>query len=149
MPVFMSQLYGLAIPFALPCCFDKLRVMLPRTIFFDMDDTLLDGWSAMTISWETVCHDYAPRAGCEADALRLAIRKHATEFWSDEAAVGHWRVALDEAREIVVRNALTTEGCDPSLAHEIAYEYGRRHSENLRPFEDAIETLESLRGAGY
>ncbi|HEX6032694.1 MAG TPA: HAD family hydrolase [Tepidiformaceae bacterium] len=123
--------------------------MLPRTIFFDMDDTLLDGWSAMTVSWETVCHDYAPTLGCDAEKLRLAIRKHATEFWSDEAAVGHWRVALDEAREIVIRNALTAEGWDPSFAREIAVEYAVRHGQNLRPFDDAVETLVALRSAGY
>lgn len=123
--------------------------MLPRAVFFDMDDTLLDGYSAMTVAWQTVCHDYAPQVGCDAEALRLAIRKHAMEFWKDEAAVGHWRLALDEARTIVVRNALLAEGWDSSLAQEIAYEYGRRHSENLRPFDDAVETLQALRDGGY
>ena len=123
--------------------------MLPRAIFFDMDDTLLDGVTAMTASWESVCHDYAPRLGCEAEVLRTAIRHHASEFWKDEAAVGHWRVNLDEARAIVVTNALTAEGWDPSLARDIALEYARRHSECLQPFDDAEETLTGLREAGY
>jgi putative hydrolase of the HAD superfamily len=124
--------------------------MLPRAVFFDMDDTLLDGYAAMTVSWETVCRDYAPRVGCEdAEALRLAIRKHATEFWKDEAAVGHWRLDLDAARTIVVRNALVAEGWDPALAQEIACEYGRRHTEHLAPFDDAVETLQQLRDAGF
>lgn len=123
--------------------------MLPRAIFFDMDDTLLDGVTAMTASWESVCHDYAPRLGCDPDALRKAIRHHATEFWKDEAAVGHWRVNLDEARTILVTNALAAEGWDTSLARDIAYEYAGRHSECLQPFDDAEETLTGLRKAGY
>jgi putative hydrolase of the HAD superfamily len=123
--------------------------VLPRAIFFDMDDTLLDGVTAMTASWEGVCHDYAPRLGCEAEALRVAIRKHAAEFWKDEAAVGHWRVNLDEARTIVVTNALTAEGWDCAFAREIAHDYARRHSECLQPFDDAEETLTGLREAGY
>ncbi|MEX1103589.1 MAG: HAD family hydrolase, partial [Dehalococcoidia bacterium] len=108
-----------------------------------------DGVAAMTVSWETVCRDYAPRLGCDAEALRLAIRKHATEFWKDEAAVGHWRINLDEARAMVVTNALTAEGWDCSVAREVALEYARRHTEHLAPFEDTHETLHALRAAGY
>jgi putative hydrolase of the HAD superfamily len=128
----------------------KLDLMAPRAIFFDMDDTLLDGVAAMTVSWEAVCQEYAPRIGCEdAEALRLAIRKSGAEFWKDEAAVGHWRLDLDEARAIVVTNALAAGGWDCSLAREMALEYSRRHWAHLQPFEDAHETLHDLRAAGY
>ena len=123
--------------------------MAPKAIFFDLDDTLLDGVTAMTAAWELVCAEYAPRLGCEAEPLRLAIRKHAVEFWKDEEAVAPWRLALDEARTMIVERALTAEGLDASLAWDIAYGYAERHREHSHLFEDAIETLESLREAGY
>lgn len=123
--------------------------MLPKAIFFDMDDTLLDGVTAMTVSWELVCAQYAPRLGCEAEPLRLAIRKHATEFWKDEEAVGHWRLALDEARTMIVESALTAEGWETSFARDIAHDYASRHREHSKLFDDAVETLEELRAAGY
>lgn len=129
--------------------FRKLERMLPRAIFFDMDDTLLDGVTAMTVSWELVCGEYAPRLGCEAEPLRLAIRKHASEFWKDEEAVGHWRVALDDARTLIVESALEAEGWDTSLARDIALEYAAHHREHSKLFEDTVETLEELRAAGY
>lgn len=127
----------------------KLEVMLPRTVFFDMDDTLLDGVSAWAVAWEIVCRDFAPRINCEADALREAIRQRASEFWNDEAAVGHWRVNLLGARELIVREALERQGWDTSLALDIAYEYEERHAANLFPFDDVVDTLQSLRTAGY
>jgi putative hydrolase of the HAD superfamily len=113
-----------------------------------MDDTLLDGHMAMTVAWETVCHDAASRLGGDAENLRLAIRREASAFWKDESVVGHWRLDLDGAREIVVGKALAAEGLDTSLAHTIAFDYARLHREHLRPFDDAFSTLDALREAG-
>jgi len=121
----------------------------PRAIFFDMDDTLLDGVAAMTAAWDAVCADAAPGCACEPAFLRDAIRREGAKFWADEAAVGHWRLDLDGARAIVVRNALAAEGFDTARAQEMATTYARLHREHLRPFEDAVPTLEALRGAGF
>lgn len=121
----------------------------PRAIFFDLDDTLLDAWSAMTVAWETVCHETAQTLGCDPQQLRLAIRREATEFWRDEGAVSPWRLKLDEAREHVVGLALAAEGLDISKARQIALEYARLHREHLALFEDAIPTLDGLRAAGF
>ncbi|MGH2610033.1 MAG: HAD family hydrolase, partial [Tepidiformaceae bacterium] len=71
------------------------------------------------------------------------------EFWKDEAAVGHWRVNLDEARTLIVTQALTAEGWDAAAARDIAYDYARRHRDCLQPFDDVEETLEGLRASGY
>ncbi|MBI5949160.1 MAG: HAD family hydrolase [Chloroflexi bacterium] len=120
----------------------------PTAIFFDMDDTLLDGVTAMQVSWATVCAEVAPGLGCEAEALRLAIRREAMEFWKDESLVGHWRLDLDGAREHIVRTALAAESLDASLARKISLGYKASHRENLRLFDDAIETLEAVRAAG-
>jgi len=113
-----------------------------------MDDTLLDGHTAMTIAWETVCHDASSRLGCDPEKLRLAIRREASAFWKDESVVGHWRLDLNGAREIVVGRALAAEGFGTTLAHTIAFDYARLHREHLRPFDDAFGTLDAVREAG-
>lgn len=113
-----------------------------------MDDTLLDGVTAMNAAWTAVCADAAPACGCDADFLRDAIRREGMKFWADEAAVGHWRLDLDGARAIVVENALSAEGFDTSRARELATMYARLHRENLQRFDDAVPTLEALRSAG-
>ncbi len=114
-----------------------------------MDDTLLDGVTAMTAAWQVVCNDTAGRVGCDAERLRLAIRREGAKFWEDEAAVGHWRLDLEGARKVVVERALAAEGIDAALGGEMAARYTSQHRENLHPFEDAIQTLECLRSAGY
>lgn len=113
-----------------------------------MDDTLLDGVAAMNAAWDAVCADIAPGCPCEQAFLRDAIRREGAKFWADEAAVGHWRLDLDGARAVVVRQALEAEGFDASRATEISAEYARLHRENLAAFHDAVPTLETLRGAG-
>jgi len=120
----------------------------PRAIFFDMDDTLLDGVAAATLSWDLVCAETATSLGCEAQKLRDAIRREGAAFWKDESLVGHWRLDLEGAREIVVRTALEAEGLDSSLARKVAHDYAAAHRTNLALFADAIETLEAVRGAG-
>lgn len=123
--------------------------MNPRAVFFDMDDTLLDGVAAMTVAWELTCREHGAALGCEPERLRLAIRKQANEFWKDEAAVGHWRLDLDGARERVVREALAEERLDTRPAGRIARDYRDCHRAHLQPFDDAFETLETVRAEGY
>lgn len=122
--------------------------MLPRAVFFDLDDTLLDGYSAMQAAWAIVCADFGPRLGVAPDVLRDTIRREATAFWKDEEAVGHWRVRLQDARTHVIELALRAEGLDTTLAEPLSQAYGAEHRAHLRPFGDAFETLEAVRAAG-
>ncbi len=120
-----------------------------RAVFFDMDDTLLDGYSAMQATWGVICADEARVQGCEADALRDAIRRESMLFWKDEAVVGHWRVRLEEARERCVQAALEKEGLDATRAGYIARRYSEEYRDRLQPFDDAIGTLQVLRANGF
>ena len=114
----------------------------PKAILFDLDDTLLDMVSAIQSSWEEVCADIAPRLGCDAATLRETIRRESALFWADERAVAEYRVKPIESRTIVVR-------LDDSGAEDIARRSLRGYLDRLAPFDDALETLESLRSQGY
>ena len=121
----------------------------PKAILFDLDDTLLDMVSAMQSSWQEVCADLAPRLGCDAATLRETIRRESAIFWADEKAVAGFRVKPLESRTIVVRLSLLSMGLDDSGAEDIARRSLRGYLDRLAPFDDSLETLESLRSQGY
>ena len=114
-----------------------------------MDDTLLDTSRGLEEAWELACRDAAPALGCEWTVIREAIRREAREFWRDEAAVGHWRTRLLEARMHVVRLALAAEGLDPAAAETLADRYGEEVTPRIQLFDDAVETLEWVRSQGF
>jgi putative hydrolase of the HAD superfamily len=122
--------------------------MAPRAIFLDMDDTILDSSGGVEESWGLVCREFAGVLCCEPEPLRGAIKRAAQEFWKDEAIAGHWRVRLEESRVVYVENALRSEGLDPSRARDLAERYDAEVTARYRLFDDAIETLEWLRGRG-
>ena len=124
--------------------------MPPRALFFDMDDTLLNTSGGVEESWRVVCSEAAPALGADAVKLREAIRHEATEFWRDEAAVeAQWRTRLAAAREHVVQLALRSQGLDEAAAAGISSHYWDEVSSRMVLFEDAVETLETLKGEGY
>ncbi len=122
---------------------------MPRAIFFDLDDTLLDTSRGVEEAWTIAATAFAAALGCEPEPLRKAIRREGMEFWKDEAAVGHWRLDLEGARALVVRNALVAEGLDPAYAERLAVRYREEVTPRMRLFDDALETLDWLRATGY
>jgi putative hydrolase of the HAD superfamily len=120
----------------------------PRAVFFDLDDTLLDGVGAMQLAWPIVLAPVSQQFGIEIDRLRETIRRESSEFWKDEASVGHWRVDLTGARTICVERAFKAEGVDPAISRRVAEEYGHAFREHSRLFPDAVATLEAIRGSG-
>lgn len=114
-----------------------------------MDDTLIDTSGGVEASWEIACREVAPELGCDPQQLRAAIKREAMEFWRDEAAVGHWRKRLVEARLHVIKLAFAAEGLNPRLAERLADRYGEEVSPRIKLFDDAIPTLEGLRAEGF
>ena len=124
--------------------------MLPRAVFFDMDDTLLNTSGGVDASWGAVCEEFSPALGCDPATLRATIKAEMQRFWSDEAAVEReWRTRLEEARVHVIGLALTREGLDVERAPNLSRRYWEENSSRMRLFDDAIETLTSLREGGF
>ncbi len=124
--------------------------MLPRAVFFDMDDTLLNTSGGVDASWEAVCQEFSPALGCESAVLRATIKAEMQRFWSDEAAVEReWRTRLEEARVHVIGIALANHGLDLERAPHLSRRYWEENSSRMRLFDDALETLTSLREAGF
>lgn len=124
--------------------------MLPRAVFFDMDDTLLNTSGGVDASWGAVCEEFSPALGCDPVTLRATIKAEMQRFWSDEAAVEReWRTRLEEARVHVIGLALTREGLDVERAPNLSRRYWEENSSRMRLFDDAIETLTSLREGGF
>lgn len=124
--------------------------MLPRAVFFDMDDTLLNTSGGVDASWGAVCEEFSPALGCDPATLRATIKAEMQRFWSDEAAVEReWRTRLEEARVHVIGLALKREGLDVERAPNLSRRYWEENSSRMRLFDDAIETLTSLREGGF
>lgn len=115
-----------------------------------MDDTLLNTSRGVEEAWQLVCGEFAPRLGADAVALREAIKREASHFWRDEAAVElQWRTRLHEARRHVVEVALASERLDVAVAEELSMRYWAENRGRMALFDDAIGTLETLRDRGY
>lgn len=123
---------------------------MPRAIFFDLDDTLLNTSGGVEASWKLVSEEFAPRLGAEPAHLHEIVRKQQMEFWKDEAAVGaYWRTRLHEARIMNVARAFEANGLDAALAREYSDRYWEEVSGRYHLFDDAHETLHRLRDGGF
>lgn len=123
--------------------------MTPRAIFFDMDDTLLDTSGGVQESWKSACASFASELGCDAEALQTAIRAQMMAFWKDEAAVEHWRTRLHDARTHNVEQALLGLSLNAARAKALSDFYWDEQANRMKLFDDAVETLETLRESGY
>ena len=126
-----------------------MDVMAPRAVFFDMDDTLLDTTGGVQESWKSVAATFSTELGCEPEALQTAIRSQMMAFWKDEAAVEHWRTRLHDARTHNIEQALLGLSLNAARAKALSDLYWDEQSNRMKLFNDAIETLETLRASGF
>lgn len=121
---------------------------VPRAVFFDLDDTLLNTSGGVEEAWLIAISEVAGPAGAEYQPLRDAIRREATEFWKDEAAAGHWRTKLNDARTLVVERSLALVGLDAALGRPLADRYLEAIMARYTLFDDALATLDLARSRG-
>lgn len=118
-------------------------------MLFDLDDTILAFDVVADRVWETICNDFASRIdGVTPDAMLRAVQDQRRWYWSDPARHRTGRLDLDRSRLEVVSGAFSRLGVDSKeMVKEIADVYAVQREESVRPFDGALETLQSLKSA--
>jgi len=125
------------------------RVMsrrLPRAVFLDLDDTIVDDTSAVDLCWDEACDLCEPEARNRALAQIKAVRDW---YWSDGDRHRTGRLDMDAARRHIVRLAFEQlDQQNEALAVEIADRYANLRDARLAVLPGALDTLEWFRAHG-
>jgi putative hydrolase of the HAD superfamily len=123
---------------------------LPRAVLLDLDDTILDDSGGLISSWRAACHAHCSSMdGLDPDVVFNAIDRTREWYWSDPERHRAGRLELAWARGEVVRLALVEIGiADDDLARRIGETYHSLRDEAIKPFDDAVATVEWLRVQG-
>ena len=127
----------------------------PRAILFDLDDTILPGFSRPDTAWAEVVDEIMRDAepGVRMGIVE-AIHASSRHFWSDPVRHREWRVRIGEARRKVVAEAfdgLAREGYapPPGLPLQLADRFTAYCEEEINIFHDAHDVLGELRARGF
>jgi putative hydrolase of the HAD superfamily len=128
-------------------------VQLPKAIFFDMDDTILDDYAVSDRSWEQVCRSVASHIetlGLDADNLLAEIREIRVWFWNDPERNRQRGLDLRAARQEIFSLALARLGIeDAALVSEVVDSYMALKSATVELIPGALDTLRRLRQEGF
>src|SRR5882724_6990279 len=125
---------------------------LPRAMLIDMDDTILSAYGHPEIAWNHIAAEFKGEFGpLSSHEVAAAVLTSARSFWS--AAGAEWRLQLEEARRIVVRDAfaaLVTNGhsLPTELATRIADRFTAYREEEMFIFPGAHDAIDALRALG-
>ena len=121
--------------------------MMPKAIFFDLDDTIVSLSQNVEKIWKKVSEDFVVREapGFSADKLLHEINRTRNWYWSDPERHKKGRLNLLQARRDIVKKALNVfQYYNDEKSNELADRYSSLHEESLNVFPEAIETLENL-----
>jgi putative hydrolase of the HAD superfamily len=123
---------------------------LPPAILLDLDDTILDDTGGVSSCWLDACVAHRAAMGdLDPRSVYDAIERIRDWYWSDADRHRVGRLDLAAARREVVRLSLADIGVDaPGLAEKIGDTYHALRDAAIRPFEDAIATVQWLRESG-
>jgi putative hydrolase of the HAD superfamily len=122
-------------------------MMLPKAIFFDLDDTIVSYSASTEPTWRSVCKEYAVHdARLTPEGLFFQIRTTADWYWKDEKRHKKGRLDLHGARRSILERAFHALGLDDAiLAHRIADAFSDQREQAVTLFNGAVETLEYLK----
>jgi len=122
-------------------------MMLPRTILFDLDDTLISAYGRPLEAWRKVSRIFARElAPLDTEQVAIKVMAQAAAFWGDPERHRQWRQKLLAARRHIVAAAIPD--CSRTLTDAIADRFTSLRDEEMRLFPGAVETLHALRGHG-
>jgi putative hydrolase of the HAD superfamily len=125
---------------------------LPRAMLIDMDDTILSAYGRPEIAWHNVAAEFAGEYGpYTPQQVANSVLNSARAFWS--AAGAEWRLKLEEARRITVRNgfaALAAGGhaLPEDLAVRLANRFNAYREEEMFVFPGAHDAIDELKARG-
>ena len=121
-------------------------IMFPKSILFDLDDTLISAYGNPERAWVKVVTEYRHRLGMvSVETLAAQISRAAEAFWSDQRRHKIWRHKLGDARREIVRGVFAQFGLDErDLADELARRFSELREQEMFLFPGAIETLKGL-----
>ncbi len=121
---------------------------LPRALFFDLDDTIIDDSGNVDIAWRSAVSDCAP-SGLDTRALVQLVHEIRDWYWSDAERHRVGRADLRGTSVWIVAEALSRLGAsDQRLAGQIGNRYRDLREQGQKLLPDAVETLERLRSHG-
>ncbi len=127
-----------------------MSILLPKAIFFDMDNTILAYDSVSPQSWEQAFIRFAHRFdGLNVQQFGETVSAMRAWFWSDPARDQRGRSDLAAARREMVALAFSHLGLDAGeTTNEIADAYAEIQEASVEPYPGAMETLQRLRKMG-
>jgi putative hydrolase of the HAD superfamily len=129
-----------------------MALKLPRAMLIDMDDTILSAYGRPEIAWNHIAAEFKREFGpLSSQQVAAAVLTSARSFWT--AAGAEWRLKLEEARRIVVRDAfaaLATNGhrLPAELATRVADRFTAYREEEMFIFPGAHDAIDALRALG-
>jgi putative hydrolase of the HAD superfamily len=123
---------------------------LPPAVLLDLDDTILDDSGHVSSCWLEACVAHQSKMNrLDPRQVYEAIERTREWYWSDPERHRVGRLDLAAARREVVRLALAGIGVDdPQLAEDVGDTCHALRDASLRPFTDAIATVQWLRERG-
>jgi HAD superfamily hydrolase (TIGR01549 family) len=121
---------------------------LPEVLLFDLDDTILRYSAGQPNCWRFALELHAPERS-DHSALLSSIDVEGSEFWMPPSRAFWGRQNMHAARRLIARSALARHGISLALCHRIADEMTERKEALVRPFDGALDVLQSLRQRGH
>ena len=128
--------------------------MLPKAIFFDMDDTILNDNRASELAWQKACEISTHKTGLfDSQELFKRINVIRKQYWSDpkrDLPGDEARLNYNFSRTVIAKTALIESGYfrDDNTAVEIVDNYAQLKLECLELFPEAEKVLETLQKRG-
>ena len=121
---------------------DKL---LPKALFFDLDDTILAFHGVSRPAWKQVCSHFAGLLSVKEKDLFNAIKTNSIWFWSNPERHRKGRLDMIIARREVVKKALNDLKIkDKDIAYRIADMFSDLRFQMIYVFPKALETLTAI-----
>jgi len=120
--------------------------MLPKAIFFDLDDTIISFTASTNACWQQVCAAYGSKIdSITPKELHQAIDEYSHWYWQDRERHRQGRQNLPQARRDIVAAALKNLGVEkPVLADQIGDAYTVTRDQAIWLLPGAVDTLRYL-----